>query len=160
MLDISGGSVRPDGREQAPLLARGDTLSDCRLMLPDEGLLVTSLCVRNMFDVTTRSGTHYVRVGCEYVRRALGAAGRGAALYHAHGTRTKGSFERVGLIRASYRTNCPIASGSRIRFSEVEQFDASAAGKRSSEVRRTCTADLDRFPATTPENHLNYLFID
>jgi len=68
LLDISGGGVGlMVASDQAPLLARGDALSDCRLMLPDEGLLVTSLCVRNMFDVTTRSGTHYVRVGCEYV---------------------------------------------------------------------------------------------
>lgn len=68
LLDISGGGVGlMVATDQAQLLERGDTLNDCRLMLPDEGLLVTSLCVRNMFDVTTRSGTRYVRVGCEYV---------------------------------------------------------------------------------------------
>ena len=67
LLDISGGGVGlMVATDQAQLLERGDTLNDCRLMLPDEGLLVTSLCVRNMFDVTTRNGTRYVRVGCEY----------------------------------------------------------------------------------------------
>ena len=68
LLDISGGGVGlMVATDQAKLLERGNTLNECRLTLPDEGLLVTSLCVRNMFDVTTRSGTRYVRVGCEYV---------------------------------------------------------------------------------------------
>ncbi len=68
LLDISGGGVGlMVATDQAQLLERGETLHECRLMLPDEGLLVTSLEVRNMFDVTTRSGTRYVRVGCEYV---------------------------------------------------------------------------------------------
>lgn len=68
LLDISGGGVGlMVSPEQAQLLERGETLCECKLMLPDEGLLVTTLCVRNLFDVTTRSGTRYVRVGCEYV---------------------------------------------------------------------------------------------
>jgi hypothetical protein len=37
------------------------------MTLPDEGLLVANLCVRNKFDVTTRSGSRYIRVGCEFV---------------------------------------------------------------------------------------------
>jgi len=68
LLDISGGGVGlMFATDQAQLLERGEMLKECKLMLPDEGLLVTSLCVRNMFDVTTRNGTRYVRVGCEYV---------------------------------------------------------------------------------------------
>ena len=49
------------------LLPRGAALNDCKMTLPDEGLLVANLCVRNKFDVTTRGGSHYVRVGCEFV---------------------------------------------------------------------------------------------
>ena len=68
LLDISGGGVglmvQP---EQAQLFKRGDQLDDCRMMLPEEGLLVATLCVRNMFDVATRSGARFVRVGCEFV---------------------------------------------------------------------------------------------
>jgi len=68
LLDISGGGIglmmSPD---EAVLLERGTTLTDCRISLPQEGLLTTSLCVRNLFDVTTRNGSQYVRVGCEYV---------------------------------------------------------------------------------------------
>ena len=68
LLDISGGGVglmvTP---EQAQLFQRGDTLIDSKMALPNEGLLVITLGVRNMFDVTTRTGTHFVRVGCEFV---------------------------------------------------------------------------------------------
>ncbi len=68
LLDISGGGVglmvTPN---QASLLQKGDTLENCKIPLPEEGLLVTTLGVRNMFDVTTRSGSRFVRLGCEYV---------------------------------------------------------------------------------------------
>ena len=68
LLDISGGGVgfmiAPD---RAARLARGDILKDGKILLPNEGLLVASLCIRNMFDVTTRSGAHHVRVGCEFI---------------------------------------------------------------------------------------------
>ncbi len=68
LLDVSGGGIGLMATlDLAALLQRGDMFPECRMMLPEEGLLVTTLCVRNMFDVTTRSGSHYVRVGCEYV---------------------------------------------------------------------------------------------
>ena len=71
LMDISGGGiglmVTPD---LAPLFQRGDMLNDCKMMLPDEGLLVATLCVRNMFDVTTRTGSRFVRIGCEFVDMA------------------------------------------------------------------------------------------
>jgi len=51
----------------AVLFQRGDMLNDCRMMLPDEGLLLVTLSVRNQFDVSTRSGSRYVRLGCEFV---------------------------------------------------------------------------------------------
>ena len=67
LIDISGGGVGLTvSLEQAKLFERGALLYDCRLMLPEEGLLVATLCVRNLFNVTTRSGAHYVRVGCEF----------------------------------------------------------------------------------------------
>ena len=51
----------------ASLLETGRMLENCRIMLPGEGLLVTTLQVRNLFDVVTRGGLRYVRVGCEFV---------------------------------------------------------------------------------------------
>ncbi len=68
LLDVSGGGVGLMATlDHAQLFERGETLSDCKMMLPEEGLLVVSLCVRNLFDVTTRNGSHYVRMGCEFV---------------------------------------------------------------------------------------------
>jgi len=68
LLDISAGGV---GLMASPALAallpRGTVLTDCKMTLPDEGLLVANLCVRNKFDVATRGGSRYVRVGCEYI---------------------------------------------------------------------------------------------
>jgi c-di-GMP-binding flagellar brake protein YcgR len=68
LMDISGGGIGllapPD---QAPLFQRGDTLNECKIMLPDEGMLVASLCVRNLIDLTTRNGSRFFRVGCEFV---------------------------------------------------------------------------------------------
>lgn len=68
LLDISGGGV---GLMASPALAallpRAGMLTECRMTLPDEGLLVANLCVRNKFDVTTRGGSRYVRVGCEFI---------------------------------------------------------------------------------------------
>ena len=68
LLDISGGGlglmVTPD---QAACLDQGLMLENCKIMLPGEGLLVATLCVRNQFDVTARNGAHFRRIGCEYI---------------------------------------------------------------------------------------------
>lgn len=68
LLDISGGGVglivTPN---EAQWLQDGETLHDCKMMLPDEGLLTVTLNLRNKFDVTSRSGLRHVRVGCEFV---------------------------------------------------------------------------------------------
>jgi c-di-GMP-binding flagellar brake protein YcgR len=68
LLDISGGGVGLMATPSlAALLPSGMVLGDCKMTLPDEGLLVANLCIRNKFDVTTRGGARYVRVGCEFV---------------------------------------------------------------------------------------------
>ncbi|SDI04212.1 flagellar brake protein [Propionivibrio dicarboxylicus] len=67
LFDISGGGVGlMTDPEIAASFERGDPLADCRIQLPDEGLLVANMIVRNKFDVTTRSGGQFVRVGCEF----------------------------------------------------------------------------------------------
>lgn len=68
LLDISGGGVGlMVSPEVAGYLQKGEVLSDCRIRLPDEGLLVAKLVIRNKFDVTTRSGGQFVRAGCEFI---------------------------------------------------------------------------------------------
>jgi c-di-GMP-binding flagellar brake protein YcgR len=68
LLDISGGGVglmvQP---EESGLYKSEMTFKDCKISLPEEGLLVTTLRVRNAFDVTARNGSHHIRVGCEFV---------------------------------------------------------------------------------------------
>ncbi|MDR2787213.1 MAG: flagellar brake protein [Candidatus Accumulibacter sp.] len=68
LLDISGGGVGlmlPV--DLAALLEKGRMLENCKITLPGEGLLIIALCVRNMFNVTSRGGSRYVRVGCEFI---------------------------------------------------------------------------------------------
>jgi c-di-GMP-binding flagellar brake protein YcgR len=68
LLDISGGGIGLMASPSlAALLQRGAVLTDCKMTLPDEGLLVANLCVRNKFDVATRGGSRDVRVGCEFI---------------------------------------------------------------------------------------------
>jgi len=68
VLDLSGGGLGLQmPTDLAGRLEAGTLLVDCRLNLPNEGLLATSLSVRNSFNVTTKSGQNYLRVGCEYV---------------------------------------------------------------------------------------------
>ena len=75
LLDISGGGLALTATsEQALLLECGATLADCKLMLPEEPALITTLIVRSLFDVTTRGGAHYAHVGCHYVNLAPVAA--------------------------------------------------------------------------------------
>ncbi|MQY51581.1 flagellar brake protein [Rhodocyclus tenuis] len=68
LIDISAGGVglmlTPTQRDLFPV---GEVLADCRMTLPDEGILTASLGVRNAFDVTTRTGSQYVRLGCEFI---------------------------------------------------------------------------------------------
>lgn len=68
LLDISaGGMGLMVTTEQASLFARGTIFKGCELGLPDDGKIKLDLEVRNAFEVTTRSGNHYTRVGCEFI---------------------------------------------------------------------------------------------
>lgn len=68
LLDISGGGVGlMASQDQAPLFVPDNIFTDCKISLPDEGLLVCTLRIRNTFDVSTKSGSRYLRVGGEFV---------------------------------------------------------------------------------------------
>ena len=68
LLDISGGGVGlMVNLDQAELFEMGERLDNCKIMLPNEGLLATTLSVRNRFEVTTRSGSRHMRIGCQYI---------------------------------------------------------------------------------------------
>lgn len=67
LLDISGGGiglmVDPDHRDD---FLPDTTFRDCRIDLPEEGVLVCNLIVRNAFEATTKTGHPHLRVGCEF----------------------------------------------------------------------------------------------
>ena len=67
IIDISGGGlafvVPPVGVEFAPDME----FANCRIELPEVGYIVAKLQVRNLFDVTLRSGAHVSRAGCQFL---------------------------------------------------------------------------------------------
>lgn len=68
LLDISGGGVglmAPIDMETTIVV--GMILPNCRMELPEEGVLQISLTVRNQFRVTARNGNQYLRLGCEFI---------------------------------------------------------------------------------------------
>jgi c-di-GMP-binding flagellar brake protein YcgR len=66
VVDISGGGVAvvvpPQGVPFAPEMR----FDDCRIELPDTGVITASLEVRNLFDVTLRNGARVKRAGCQF----------------------------------------------------------------------------------------------
>jgi flagellar brake protein len=68
VLDLSGGGIGlaiPDAL--LPHFAIGTVFPECRIDLPEEGRLATSLCVRNVFAATNKAGNQYKRAGCEFI---------------------------------------------------------------------------------------------
>lgn len=49
------------------LLAIGSVLPNCRLDIPEEGVIQANLIIRNAYQITMRNGSRHLRVGCEYV---------------------------------------------------------------------------------------------
>jgi len=45
----------------------GTLFKDCRLDLPGEGVVLVNLRVREMVEISTDSGPHHLRLGCEFV---------------------------------------------------------------------------------------------
>ena len=69
--DISLGGVCLVGERDGAALELGTQLEDCRIALPDAGVIHTSLRVRNSYLVTLKNGATSRHTGCEFVK--LGA---------------------------------------------------------------------------------------
>lgn len=68
LADISGGGVSliaPTG--DIDYFPRDALLKDCRLDLPGEGVITANLRVRKVIELSTQSGPHSLRIGCEFV---------------------------------------------------------------------------------------------
>lgn len=68
LADISGGGVSLIGEpEMAPHFGRDTVFRDCRLEIPDEGVILVNLRVRKVIEMSPRNGEHCLRIGCEFV---------------------------------------------------------------------------------------------
>lgn len=65
--DISVGGVGISGFPMTMTLVEGLLLPSCRIALPEEGTVVTALEVRNLQQITRRSGQTMIRAGCVFV---------------------------------------------------------------------------------------------
>lgn len=66
--DISLGGVKMlVAPKQAELLQRGDFLENCKIVLPHEGTLLTTLEIRYLAEVAARNGTRQVHIGGGFV---------------------------------------------------------------------------------------------
>lgn len=66
--DISGGGVALTFPPNSVNIVPEMDLSNCRLELPEVGVIVGNLKVRNVFEITLRSGIRVLRAGCQFVR--------------------------------------------------------------------------------------------
>lgn len=65
--DISLGGVSLMGEHPEVQLQLGTVFENCRIMLPEVGVIQATLMVRNSFPVTLRNGSVIKRTGCAFV---------------------------------------------------------------------------------------------
>lgn len=66
VIDISGGGLAVIVPPKDMNLSADQKYFDCRLDLPDFGPVTATLRVRNIFKITSRSGTDMLRAGCQF----------------------------------------------------------------------------------------------
>jgi c-di-GMP-binding flagellar brake protein YcgR len=65
--DISVGGLAMHGPSQQAGLEIGKRYEGCEIPLPELGMLVTTLAVANIFEVTLKNGNTTLRSGCQFV---------------------------------------------------------------------------------------------
>jgi flagellar brake protein len=66
VVDISGGGLAMMAPPENLIFSAGDTFENCRVELPDVGIVLTSLQVKNVFEITLRNGSRVTRAGCQF----------------------------------------------------------------------------------------------
>lgn len=66
VFDISGGGLGISTPPPGIPFAADMQLPNCRIELPEVGIITGTLKIRSLFDVTLRSGAHMQRAGCEF----------------------------------------------------------------------------------------------
>jgi flagellar brake protein len=67
IIDISGGGLAVMAPPSGVLFAPEMTFPNCRIELPEVGVLIATLQVRSIFEVTLRSGAQVSRAGCQFL---------------------------------------------------------------------------------------------
>jgi len=67
IIDISGGGLAVMVPPQGMLLSEGMEFSNCRIDLPEVGMVAVRLEVRTLFELTMPSGVQVHRAGCQFV---------------------------------------------------------------------------------------------
>ena len=67
IIDISGGGLAVMVPPQGMLLEEGMEFPNCRINLPDVGMVAVRLEVRTLFDLTLPSGAQVHRAGCRFI---------------------------------------------------------------------------------------------
>ena len=67
VFDISGGGLGISTPPEHIPFDVGMTLPQCRLDLPEVGIITGTLQVRSLFDIVLRNGAHTRRAGCEFI---------------------------------------------------------------------------------------------
>ena len=73
VMDISGGGIGVLVPPKGMRLSTDMLFDDCSLVLPDFGTIVTRLRIRNIFQVTNRTGVTMMRAGCQFVNLSASA---------------------------------------------------------------------------------------
>lgn len=67
IVDISIGGIGVVNPPKGFQFEIGKTYQGCFFVLPDIGTIVTTLQIRNAFEITMKNGTHAMRAGCMFV---------------------------------------------------------------------------------------------
>jgi c-di-GMP-binding flagellar brake protein YcgR len=67
VLDISGGGLAVIKPPSGMTLAPGMEFANCRVELPEIGVLVATLQIKSLFEVTLRTGAQVTRAGCQFI---------------------------------------------------------------------------------------------
>lgn len=68
LLDISCGGIAVIDHHPSVSFDPGTTFENCQISLPNVGIIITSIQVKNTYEITLRNGLACKRAGCEFIR--------------------------------------------------------------------------------------------
>ena len=68
LFDISGGGIGISAPPDTLLFATGQLVENCRIELPEVGIVTCTVRVCSIFEITLKSGARVKRAGCEFIK--------------------------------------------------------------------------------------------